>query len=153
MDVDDDYKRGAPNRCSTIKKMNSAPSRVAPVRPPSLPVVDRFFEFSLLGMLASGYFAVAGSGYLDWPTAVITFLGLCLRGLMIAGVVRIELSNRLTAILTLLYIGFYPIDFQYVSGSFLTATVHMVFFLAVLKLLTARTNRDHAYVKMIAVLE
>ena len=32
-------------------------------------VVNRFFEFSLLGMLAAGYFAVLGSGALDWPTA------------------------------------------------------------------------------------
>ena len=34
--------------------------------------VDRFFEFSLLGLLASGYLAVAGSGYLDLPTLTIT---------------------------------------------------------------------------------
>ena len=35
-------------------------------------VVERFFQFSLLGMLASGYFAVLGSGYLDWPTSIRT---------------------------------------------------------------------------------
>ena len=27
--------------------------------------VERFFQFSLLGLVASGYLAVAGSGYLD----------------------------------------------------------------------------------------
>ena len=55
------------------------PSGIGP-----LPVAGRFFEFSLLGMLAAGYFAVVGSGYLDWPTAALTLLGLCLRGLMVA---------------------------------------------------------------------
>ena len=30
--------------------------------------VDKFFELSLLGLLASGFLAVAGSGYLDLPT-------------------------------------------------------------------------------------
>ena len=37
-------------------------------------IVNRFFEFSLLGMLAAGYFAVLGSGFLDWPTAALTLL-------------------------------------------------------------------------------
>ena len=50
--------------------------------------IDRFFQFSLLGMLAAGYFAVVGSGYLDWPTAALTLMGLCLRGLMTGGVIE-----------------------------------------------------------------
>ena len=116
-------------------------------------VVDRFFEFSLLGMLAAGYFAVVGSGYLDWPTATLTLIGLCLRGLMVAGIIEFTLSNRFIAVVTLLYIGFWPLDYLFVSGSFLTATVHLVCFLAVLKILTAKTNRDYTYIKMIAVLE
>ena len=53
-------------------------------------IVNRFFEFSLLGMLASGYFAVLGSGFLDWPTAALTLLGLCARALAVAGVLTIE---------------------------------------------------------------
>jgi transglutaminase-like putative cysteine protease len=116
-------------------------------------VIDRFFEFSLLGMLAAGYFAVVGSGYLDWPTAALTLMGLCLRGLMAAGVVELEFSNRLVALVTLGYILFYPLDYLFISGAFLQATVHLVCFLAVLKILTAKTNRDYTYVKMIAVLE
>ncbi|HTS76658.1 MAG TPA: DUF3488 and transglutaminase-like domain-containing protein [Bryobacteraceae bacterium] len=115
--------------------------------------IDRFFEFSLLGMLAAGFFAVAGSGYLDWPTATLTLIALCLRGLMVAGVAEIHLSNRFIAILTLIYIVFWPIDYFFVSESFLTATVHLVCFLASIKILTAKTNRDYTYIKMIAVLE
>jgi transglutaminase-like putative cysteine protease len=120
---------------------------------PQIAIVDRFFEFSLLGMLAAGYFAVVGSGYLDWPTAALTLAGLCLRGLMVAGVVHVHFSNRAVAVLTLLYIGFWPVDYFYVSGNFLTALVHLLCFLAVMKILTAKTNRDYTYVKMIAVLE
>ena len=41
--------------------------------------VERFFQFSLLGLVASGYLAVAGSGYLDAPTIVLTAAGLLLR--------------------------------------------------------------------------
>src|SRR5579859_4299655 len=124
------------------------PTSVSPPR-----VVERFFEFSLLGMLAAGYFAVVGSGYLDWPTATLTLAGLCLRGLMVAGVLELKLSSRVVAALTLAYIGFYPIDYFYISDSVLTATVHLLFYLAVMKILTAKTNRDYTYVKVIATLE
>jgi len=37
--------------------------------------VERFFQFSLLGLVASGYLAVAGSGYLDTPTIALTTSG------------------------------------------------------------------------------
>jgi transglutaminase-like putative cysteine protease len=116
-------------------------------------IVNRFFEFSLLGMLAAGYFAVLGSGFLDWPTAALTLLGLCARTLMVSGVVVIEPPPRVVAALAIAYIGFFPVDYYYVSGTFLSATVHMVFFLAVLKLLTAKTPRDFGYLKAIAGLE
>ena len=115
-------------------------------------VVERFFQFSLLGMLASGYFAVLGSGYLDWPTAILTLAALCLRALMIPGIVRLEIPGRVVAALTLLYIGFYPIDYYYISDGFLAAAVHLIFFLGCVKILTARTLRDFTFVKVIAAM-
>jgi len=134
--------------------MASRPAPPLPRAANTIPrVVDRFFEFALLGMLAAGYFAVVGSGYLDWPTATLTLIGLCVRALMVSGIIEFEFSNRFVAVVTLLYIGFWPIDYYFVSESFLTATVHLVCFLAVLKILTAKTNRDYTYIKMIAVLE
>ncbi len=123
-------------------------------RLPAVPrTIDRFFEFSLLGMLAAGYFAVVGSGYLDWPTAALTLLGLCLRGLMVAGIVEFQFSNRFVALVTLIYILFWTLDYFFIAESFVTATAHLICFLAVMKILTARTNRDYTYVKMIAVVE
>jgi len=116
-------------------------------------IVNRFFEFSLLGMLAAGYFAVLGSGFLDWPTATLTLLGLCARALAVAGVMVIEPPPRVSGALAIGYMAFFPIDYYYLSGTFLLATVHMVFFLAVLKLLTAKTPRDFGYLKAIAGLE
>ncbi|HEX6893724.1 MAG TPA: hypothetical protein VF146_00540, partial [Bryobacteraceae bacterium] len=50
--------------------------------------VDRFFEFSLLGLLTSGFLAVAGSGYLDLPTMAITAAALLVRALLAADVLR-----------------------------------------------------------------
>src|ERR1039458_6008862 len=45
--------------------------------------VERFFQFSLLGLVASGYLAVAGSGYLDTPAIALTTAGLLLRAVLV----------------------------------------------------------------------
>jgi transglutaminase-like putative cysteine protease len=115
--------------------------------------VESFFQFSLLGLVASGYLAVAGSGYLDTPTIVLTATGLLLRGLLIYGFVRLDISERVSTLITISYTGFYLLDYFFLSREFLPATVHLVFFLAVMKILTAKTNRDHLYTAVIAFLE
>lgn len=115
--------------------------------------VERFFELSLLGLIASGYLAVAGSGYLDAPTAALGAIGLAVRVMMVTGVVDLRLSNRLVGAATVAYIVFYPLDYAFISKEFLPATVHMVFFLAVVKILTARTNRDFIFLAIVAFLQ
>jgi protein-glutamine gamma-glutamyltransferase len=115
-------------------------------------VVERFFQVSLLGMLASGYCAVLGSGYLDWPTAVLALAALSVRALMIAGIVKLEIPGRMVAACTVLYVGFYPLDYYYVSKGFLPAAVHLIFFLGSVKILTAKTLRDFTFVKAIAAM-
>lgn len=115
--------------------------------------MERFFQFSLLGLVASGYFAVAGSGYLDTPTVVLAGAGLALRALLIAGFLRFQIPSRAVTWAALAYIGFYAVDYLLISRGFLSATVHLVFFLAVVKILSARTNRDYAYITVLAFLE
>ncbi|HXB72308.1 MAG TPA: DUF3488 and transglutaminase-like domain-containing protein [Candidatus Acidoferrales bacterium] len=115
--------------------------------------VERFFQFSLLGLVASGYLAVAGSGYLDTPTVALTTAGLLLRGLLIGGAWRFDMSERATTLATVAYAGFFLADYFLISRDFLTATVHLVFFLAVIKVLTSRTSRDYLYTAVIAFLE
>jgi transglutaminase-like putative cysteine protease len=121
--------------------------------PRGLPYVERFFQFSLLGLVASGYLAVAGSGYLDTATIALTAAGLVLRGLLIRGSLRLDLSDRTVTLITVGYIGFFALDYFLLSREFLTATVHLVFFLAVMKILTAKTNRDYLYTAAIAFVE
>ena len=115
--------------------------------------MDRFFEFSLLGLLTSGYLAVVGSGYLDIPTILLTATALLLRGLLVSGLTRIEIPSKAIAAITLAYMGFYPIDYAYLSKAFLPATVHLVLFIASVKILTAATDRDYFFVKIIAFME
>jgi transglutaminase-like putative cysteine protease len=122
-------------------------------RLPATEPVERFFHVSLLGMLASGYLALAGSGYLDLPATVFTGAGLVLRALLVFGVIRLEIPARWINAATLAYAGFYPIDYLYLSREFIPATVHLICFLAVVRILSAQTNRDYFFVKVIAFLE
>ena len=121
--------------------------------PRTAAAVEKFFQISLLGLIVSGFLAVAGSGYLDTPTMLLTGGFLLLRAAMAVGWVRLLISERAITVLTIAYIGFYPLDYQFLSRDFLSATVHLLFFLAVAKILTARTNRDYLYTAIIALLE
>ena len=103
--------------------------------------------------MASGYLAVAASGFLDAPTIALTTTGLLLRAILICGLVRLNLSDRLTTIVTIAYAGFFVADYFLLSRDFLVATVHLLFFLAVMKILTAKSNRDYLYTAVIAFLE
>src|ERR1035438_1208394 len=90
--------------------------------PGPLPV-ERFFQFSLLGLVASGYLAVAGSAYLDVPTMVLTGGGILLRALLLAGLLRLNLTERTATIVAVGYAGFFPIDYFFLSHDFLSSTL------------------------------
>ncbi len=115
--------------------------------------MERLFQFSLLGLVTSGYLAVVASGLLDLPTAVLTGFALFARGLMVSGLVDYQLPDKTALWATFVYILFYPVDYYFLSHEFLTATIHLVFFLSVLRILTARTQRDYLYVELLALLE
>jgi hypothetical protein len=118
--------------------------------PSAAALADYFFQSSLLGLVLSGYLAIAGSGYLDTPTTAATAAGILLRGLLITGRIKVKLSFRALFAATSVY---YPLDYLYVSQSFLQATLHFICFLAVVRILTARSSRDYFHVKTIVFLQ
>jgi len=114
--------------------------------------IERFFQFSLLGLMATGFCALAATGYLDKPTVAMMTVGLLLRGLIVGGVVRWTLSEREATVAALAYAAFYALDWLFWHG-LLNATVHLAFFLAVVKILSAATKRDYLYLAAIAFLQ
>ncbi len=115
--------------------------------------VERFFQFSLLGLVTSGYCALAATGFLDRPTLILTFAGLLVRAAVVAGLLRFVIPVGAVSIAALGYVAFFPIDFFFISHDFLKTTVHGVCFLATLKILTARSNRDYVYTGAISFVE
>lgn len=131
----------------------AAPLVTSTAASPTVSQVDRFFELSLLGLLASGFLAVAGSGYLDVPTLAATAAALLVRVMILSGLIQFDPPPIAVTITTLAYVAFWPIDYFFISRLFIPAAIHLVFFVAVVKILTARTDRDYLYLKVIALLE
>jgi transglutaminase-like putative cysteine protease len=125
----------------------SAPVAVSPF------IIHRFYQAALLGLVASGFLAVAITNLLDLPTTALMSAALLLRACHIAGIWRVEIPERAVLWATLGYILFYPLDFWLVSGDFVNATIHLIFFLAALRVLSARSQRDFVYVQLLALLE
>jgi transglutaminase-like putative cysteine protease len=115
--------------------------------------VERFFQFSLLGLVATGFLALEATHRIDRPTTVITFTALVARAAFISGLARFTIPGRIISALALGYVAFYFADLALISQDFLSATVHGVCFLAGLKILTANSARDYAYAGVIAFLE
>jgi hypothetical protein len=114
---------------------------------------NSYFQISIWVMLASGYLAIAGSGALDIPSVLVTGAALLLRALVLAGLVKLNIPERLPGIASLAYILFFPIDYHYLSRDLIQATIHLILFLAVVKILTASSSRDHLFLGIIAFLQ
>ncbi len=115
--------------------------------------VERFYDFALLGLAACGFLAVAGSGYLDAVTVAFTAGALLLRALAIADFVPFRISNRAVTGACIAYAVVFLVDYLLLSQKLVGATVHLVFFLAAIKLLTVSTRRDRLFLAFISFSE
>jgi hypothetical protein len=115
--------------------------------------IDYFFELSLFLFVATGFVAVASTSKLDLPTVVLVSAAIGLRGLAFLGLTRFHLQAGTVRGLSIAYFVFYVLDYFAISGSFVSATGHLLFFLLVMKLFSAETNRDYLYLGLIAFME
>jgi hypothetical protein len=114
--------------------------------------VEGFFQFSLLGLVATSCCALASSGYLDRLALLLILAGLIVRAVNIAGILKFEPSPTVISIAVTACIALIPLDFYFISGVFLTSIVHGVCFLTVIKVLTAQASRDYLYTGAISLL-
>jgi len=113
--------------------------------------VERYFETSLLLTLGTAFLTVATTGKLDLISVVLVSVALLLRLYSYLREADYSLAPRTVTRLSVFYIFFYALDFLIFSAgpslmdSMLTATVHLVLFTVVVKVFSARTYRDYAY--------
>jgi transglutaminase-like putative cysteine protease len=118
--------------------------------------VQRYFETSLLLTLGAAFFTVASTGKLDLVSVLVVSAALLVKLWSYLGEKDVSLSPRTITRLSVFYIFFYFLDFLIFSvgpslmDSMLSATVHLVLFTAVIKVFSARTYRDYAYLAILS---
>ncbi|MGP8157348.1 MAG: DUF3488 and DUF4129 domain-containing transglutaminase family protein [Candidatus Acidiferrales bacterium] len=129
----------------------------------SLPALQRYFEVSLFLLVSTGVLAIVSMGKLDMFSTFLPPAALLYKAIRVWRGKGPEISARVATWLVLAYFLFYPVDLFVLSRSLaagapnpalyaaLLATVHLVLFATLVRLLSARTNRDYAFLAVLAV--
>jgi transglutaminase-like putative cysteine protease len=119
---------------------------------PAETIAEKFFQGSLYILVVMGFCALASTGKLDGFSLGLVACALLLRGYHLFKGKRVLIAERWTSILTLLYFLFYAVDYFLLSQGFVSATVHMVLFIMVIKIFSVQRDRDLLYLAVLAFL-
>ncbi|HKN32356.1 MAG TPA: DUF3488 and transglutaminase-like domain-containing protein [Terriglobales bacterium] len=114
--------------------------------------IERYFEVALYLMVLTGFATLAQTGQLDPITVLLVIGALTVRGYLLIRRQALVLSEQRTKHLTLAFAMWYLTDFFYISGTFLGATVHLVLALMVVRLFSARRDRDFVFLGILSFL-
>jgi protein-glutamine gamma-glutamyltransferase len=130
-----------------------SPTQLQPGGAITLPAaIERYFQVSLYLLVLTGFGTLASTGTLDAPAVLLVGMALLVRGYLLAKRSDIQIPSRWVNLLTLAYVAFYVADYTMLSGSFLTATVHLVLFGMVIRLFSLERDRDHYMLAILAFL-
>jgi protein-glutamine gamma-glutamyltransferase len=114
--------------------------------------MQRYFEVALYLLALTGFGTLASTGGLDLPTMSLAGAAVLFRGYLLATRRSFLIPERWTTFLTVAYTAFYVVDYFFISGGFLNATIHLVIFALVVRLFSARRERDYYFLAVIAFL-
>jgi transglutaminase-like putative cysteine protease len=125
--------------------------------------VQRYFEASLFLLVATGSLSVVSTGKLDFFTTASVTIAIAYKAIRLWSGRGPELSARMATWTVLGYFLFFPLDLWVLSRdraagapnpalySALLAAIHLLLFATVIRLYSARTNRDHGFLAVLAV--
>src|SRR6202049_2343460 len=129
----------------------SAPSPQSEIAP--LPTaVQRYFEVALYLLVLCGFGTLVSTGSLDLPAVLLVSVAILFRGYLLATRRLLLIPESWTTTLTLGYVAFYLADYFVFSGLFVSATVHLVLFVMVVRLFSTRRDRDYYFLAVISFL-
>jgi len=129
----------------------------------SLPAVQRYFQVSLYLLVSTGVLAIVSTGKLDLFSTLAPPAALIYKGVRVFRGRGPELSTRVATWLVLAYFLFFPFDLWVLSRGLaedapnpalyaaLLAAIHLLLFAVLVRLFSARTNRDSAFLAVLAV--
>ncbi len=114
--------------------------------------IERYFNIALFLLVLTGFATLASTGELDLPAVVLVGTALLFRGYQLVRRLDFVIPERWTNYLTLVYVLVYFGDYFFLTRSFLTATVHLVLFLMVVRLFSLQRARDHYLLAVLSFL-
>ena len=114
--------------------------------------IEGYFNVALYLLVLSGFVMLASTGGLDLPAVTGVGLALLVRGGLLLTRREFQIPESWTTYLTLVYVVIYFADYFFLSGSFLTASIHLVLFLIVMRLFSLQRPRDHYLLAVLAFL-
>src|SRR5271167_715490 len=114
--------------------------------------VQRYFEVALYLLVLCGFGTLVSTGGLDLPTVLLVGAALLFRVFLLATRRTLLIPESWTTTLTLGYVAFYLADYFVFSGLFVTATVHLVLFVMVVRLFSTKRDRDYYFLAVICFL-
>src|SRR5580704_10787986 len=131
-----------------MTRTSSPQSEIAP-----LPTaVQRYFEVALYLLVLCGFVTLVSTGALDLPTILLVSAAIAFRGYLLVTRRTLLIPESWTTTLTLGYVAFYLADYFVFSGLFVTATVHLVLFVMVVRLFSTKRDRDYYFLAVISFL-
>jgi hypothetical protein len=115
--------------------------------------IEQYFQISLFLLVTTGFVTLTTTGRLDAVSLVTVSAALLLRAYLMLRGRTLQIPERWTSYLTLIYVLFYAADIFLVSGSYVDATVHLVLFIMVVKIFSVQRDRDHLYLAILSFLE
>jgi transglutaminase-like putative cysteine protease len=125
--------------------------------------VQRYFEASLFLLVATGALSMVSTGKLDLLTTALVPVAIIFKALRLWRGRGPELSARTATGLVLAYFLFFPLDLWVLARArsegapnptlyaALLSAIHLLLFATVVRLYSARTSRDHAFLAVLAV--
>ena len=114
--------------------------------------VERFYQLAMLGMWWSGVCAIASSTLPIDVYLLVAAGSIAVRLGLILADKKLPLRPGLIDLISVLYAVLYPYDLFQGSKDFVIATVHLVLSVGSLRLISAATDRDYFFVKILSFL-
>lgn len=115
-------------------------------------LVERYFQVSLFLLVATGFATLISTGRLDPLSVLFVGIALVLRAYLLLKRREIKIPERWTTYFTLIYVLVFVVDLFMISGSYVTASVHLVIFSLVIKIFSVQRERDYIYLAVLAFL-
>ena len=114
---------------------------------------ERYFKVSSYFTIGAGFVAIAATGSLNWIPVFSFGTALIVSWFIDTARLGERIPVWFLNCLSIVYFLFFAVDAIFLSRSFFVAAIHLIFFAAILKLLTLSKNRDYFFLYLISFAE